>query len=842
MLRFSAGEPFGSRSAFLTALLTSSMLTGIAPALAQQQTASNAGIETVIVTAQKRSENIQKVPLSIQALSTQKLEDLHIASFNDYVKFFPSITYTVGGAGGGNAGPGFANISMRGIVSGNDGNHSGPLPTVGVYLDEQPITTIGGTLDLHVYDIDRVEVLSGPQGTLYGASSEAGTIRIITNKPDADGFSAGYDVQANDVAHGDFGYEAEGFVNIPLANNVAIRIVGWEEHDAGYIDNVRGTRTYPGNPGLGVPPITINNFNLAKNNFNDNDTYGARAALKIDLNANWTITPSLIAQWEKSGGIFGYDQTVGYLQTKQYTPDFVHQNWVQAALTVQGKVGDLDLTYSGGHMEWWIHGESDYSDYSYWYDKLFPSSFPQYFYDNNGKPIAPTQYILESDHFVKDSHELRIASPSDWRLRFVGGLFYERQQHWILQDYKINDLACYYTVDCTPAPFVTSLGNWPDTLWLTDQERVDQDMAAFADVSYDITPQLTINGGLRLYDYRNTLAGFFGFSNNFSSHTGEAKCFGPGQFHNAPCTDLDGKSVGTGNTHKINLTYHVDDDRMVYFTWSTGFRPGGVNRRNDVAGPYAPDKLTNYELGWKTTWLDDTLRVNGALFRENWDNVQFPFLGVNSFTIIQNAGNATSQGVETDFEWKPLPALTISGSGAYTDAKLDTNYCGFSDPVTKQPFTGNCLLEDGFVPEAPVGTQLPITPKWKGNVTARYDFPLWNDMTGHVQGSEEAQSSSWPDLRIVGPFPPSGPTQMVPIRSVLGKQPGYGLFDLSAGVETDAWFAEFFVNNLFDQRAESYRYVQCTTQVCENFNGPQHEVYVVPQRPRLIGIKFGQRF
>jgi iron complex outermembrane receptor protein len=819
-----------ARPALWTALLASSMLTGIAPAIAQQ-TASSSSVETVVVTAQKRSENLQKVPLSIQALSTQKLEDLHITDFNDYVKYFPSITYTVGGAGGGNAGPGFENISMRGIVSGNDGNHSGPLPTVGVYLDEQPITTIGGTLDLHIYDIDRVEVLSGPQGTLYGASSEAGTIRIITNKPDPSGFSASYDVQANTVAHGNEGFTGEGYVNIPIADNAAIRIVAWDEHDAGYIDNVPGTRTYPGNPGLGVPPITINNFNIAKKDFNDVDTYGARAALQIDLNSSWTITPSLIAQWQNSNGVFGFDPSVGDLEVQHYFPEFTDQNWVQGALTIQGKIGDLDLTYSGGHMEWWIRGESDYTDYSYWYDKLFPSSFPQYFYNNAGNPIAPSQYILERDHFIKDSHEIRIASPSSDRLRFIAGLFYERQQHWILQDYKINDLAT-----------VNWVTGWPDTLWLTDQERVDQDMAAFAEVSYDVMPKLTLTGGLRLYDYLNTLQGFFGFSSNFSSHTGESQCFGPGMFHNAPCTNLDAHTDGTGNTHKINATYHIDDDRMVYFTWSTGFRPGGINRRTDVAGPYGPDKLTNYEVGWKTTWLDDTLRWNGALFRENWDNVQFPFLGVNSFTIVQNAGNATSQGVESDFEWKPISALTISGSGAVTDANLDTNYCGFSNETTKQPITGNCLAQDGFGPEAPAGTQLPITPKWKGNLTTRYDFPILGDLAAHVQGSVEAQSSSWSDLRVVAIYPPNidcqnNPScQMVPLRGALGKQPGFASFDLSTGVERDAWSAELFVENLFDERAQDYRYAECTTQVCDR------QTYVVPSRPRLIGIKFGQRF
>src|SRR5580704_406020 len=816
-----------SRPALLSTLLATSMLTGVAPAIAQQ-TASNSGIETIIVTAQKRSENLQKVPLSIQALSTQKLEDLHITDFNDYVKFFPSVTYTVGGAGGGNAGPGFENISMRGIVSGNDGNHSGPLPTVGVYLDEQPITTIGGTLDMHIYDIDRVEVLSGPQGTLYGASSEAGTIRIITNKPDPSGFSASYDVQANTVDHGSEGYTGEGYVNVPISTNAAIRIVAWDEHDAGYIDNVAGTRTYPGNPGIGVPPFTINNFDIAKNNFNDVDTYGARAALQIDLNSSWTISPTLMAQWEDSNGVFGYDQTVGYLDVQHYFPEFLNQNWVQGALTIQGKIGDLDLTYSGGHMDWWIHGESDYTDYSYWYDKLFPSSFPQYFYNNSGNPIAPSQYILETDHFIKDSHELRIASPADQRLRFVGGLFFERQQHWILQDYVIPDLAT-----------VESVTGWPNTIWLTDQERVDQDSAAFTEVSYDILPQLTLTGGLRLYQYYNSLVGFFGFSSDFSSHTGESQCFGPGEFHNAPCQDLEAHASGTGNTHKINLNYKIDDDRMVYFTWSTGFRPGGINRRTDVAGAYAPDKLTNYEVGWKTTWLDDTLKINGALFRENWDDVQFPFLGVNSFTIIYNAGDATSQGIEGDFEWKPIPALTFSGSGAVTDANLDTSYCGFSSQTTRQPFTGNCLAEDEYPPDAPAGTQLPITPKWKGNLTTRYDFTIWSDLAAHIQGSVEGQSSVWDDLRVQAPPPGCGPFSYcteVPIRSGLGKQPGYATFDFSTGIDRDSWYTELFVENAFNADAQNYRYAECTTQVCI------HEVYVVPERPRLFGIKFGQRF
>jgi outer membrane receptor protein involved in Fe transport len=222
-------------------LMASTMLAGTptwAAAAADTAAAAATGsteIGEVIVTAEKREEDVQKVPMSIQVLDTRTLSQLNITNFQDYVKFMPSVAFQT-------LAPNQTSIYMRGIASGDNANHSGPLPSVGSYLDEQPITTIGGTLDVHIYDIARVEVLPGPQGTLYGASSESGTLRIITNKPSTSAFSAGYDLQGEDVDHGGLGYLAEGFVNIPLASNVAIRLVGFGEHDAGFIDNVPGTR------------------------------------------------------------------------------------------------------------------------------------------------------------------------------------------------------------------------------------------------------------------------------------------------------------------------------------------------------------------------------------------------------------------------------------------------------------------------------------------------------------------------------------------------------------------------------------------------------------------------
>src|SRR5687767_11420680 len=235
------------------ALLTSTMLCASGTAFAQDEPAAADRAEDeaaaaaaaddqteddIFVTAQKRSENLQDVPIAITAIGTERLDELQINDFDDYARYIPSISIQ-------SAGPGFSNVYFRGVASGENANHSASLPSVGTYLDEQPITTITGALDIHVFDIARVEALAGPQGTLYGASSQAGTIRIITNKPDTSGFYGEANVEVNSVAHGGIGYIGEAFVNAPLSDMAALRVVGWYKKDAGYIDNVPGSFHFP---------------------------------------------------------------------------------------------------------------------------------------------------------------------------------------------------------------------------------------------------------------------------------------------------------------------------------------------------------------------------------------------------------------------------------------------------------------------------------------------------------------------------------------------------------------------------------------------------------------------
>nr|HPM57540.1 TonB-dependent receptor plug domain-containing protein [Thermomonas sp.] len=427
-------------------------------------------LDAITVTAQKREENLQKVPISLQVLGNTQLEQQNVAAFSDYAKLIPSLSFGTSG-GGVFSGPGFVQLYMRGVASGNDANHSGSQPSAAMYLDEQPITTITGALDIHMYDIERVEALAGPQGTLYGANSQSGTVRIITRKPDPTAFSAGFSVEGSKIEDGGIGHVLEGFVNIPISDRAAVRLVGWQKHDAGYVDNIRGTRTFP------TSGITIDNADRVEKDFNDADTMGIRGALRFEINENWTITPQLVAQKMKAHGStgvdpnvgnpdFGYDTSTADLAVKHFYPESSDDRWHQAALTVEGKIGNFDLTYVFSDMKRDVDSEADYADYGFWYDKL--SEYVVY--DDNGNTINPSQYIQATDGYKRTSHELRVSSPQENRLRMTAGLFWQKQSHDIFQRYKVDGLGTESEVN-----------GWADTIWLTAQQRKDGDKAVFGE-------------------------------------------------------------------------------------------------------------------------------------------------------------------------------------------------------------------------------------------------------------------------------------------------------------------------------------------------------------------------
>lgn len=846
---------------FTPARLMLALLAGTAlcqPALAQsgpndtpptpaQQSASDGqepDTTEIVVTAQKREENLQNVPISIQAIGTRRLDQLGISNFEEYTKQLPSVSFQT-------AQPGVTVVYMRGVATGGDGNHSGSLPSVGTYLDEQPVTTIGGTLDVHIYDIARIESLAGPQGTLYGASSQAGTIRIITNKPQL-GVTAGrIDGEVNKVAHGDLGGKLEGMVNLPVADRIAFRGVAFWQRDAGYIDNIRRPRTYYENAadlGVTTPVVVADNAPFVGENLNQLTSYGGRAALKIDLNDTWTATPTLLYQNMKSDGYFGYYPDLGDLKTDRFFDEFRDDEFVQAALTIEGRLGNWDLTYAGAYLDRKTASLTDYTDYADTYDDLYSAAGLGglayfYFQDSAGNYIDPRQRIEASDHFKKMSQEVRLASPATAPTRLLVGAFYQRQSNDIFQDYIIDNLAPNLSVN-----------GRPETLWLTKQERVDKDYALFGELSHDFGPKVTATLGGRLFRYDNSLYGFFGFGRDFngppfngagSSRTGVAGCFTntgavfrdnqdpaaiitEGRIPGTPCTNLadyrNGRLVpkrvtGNGFTHRVNVQYRPAEGLMFYATWSRGFRPGGINRRATIP-PYEPDYLVNLEAGWKVSLLDNAVRWNGAVFTQKWNDFQYSFLGENSFTEIRNGSDARIKGIESDISYVG-GGLTLNAAAAYTDAKTLNNICaGVGDD-------DDCSAS--FV-AAPKGTRLPVTPRFKASATARYAFPV-SRWRGHVQAGISHQSSAAATLRQAIQLVGTG--DIVNPNSFLGRIRASTLVDLTAGLDLRQYEVELFVNNLFDKRNDLSRYSNC---------GSCLRPVITPGTPRTVGLRVGARF
>ena len=795
----------------LGALIGSTALAWPAALTAQaaQGPQSAATADEIIVTAQKRAESLQQVPISIQVLTDKRLNELHVRDFQDFVQYLPSVDFGRGSTGV----PGNISVSFRGIATDAGLTATGTLPTVGIYLDEQPVTSITGSLDIHSYDIARIEALAGPQGTLFGASSEAGTIRIITNKPDASKFSAGYDLTGTFILGHGSGGQAEGFVNIPLvADRIALRAVGWYTRTGGYIDSVFRARTFP------TSKITQTNTALVGNDVNPSDVYGLRAQLGIDLDENWTVTPSAVYQKTTWNGPFrSDDDKAGVLKTAHFYPEFGRDEFYQAGATITGRVSNFDITYAGYYLSRAFASQNDYSDYGFYYDAIAGSGSGVV--DNAGKLIDPSQIYRNHRNTTKLSQELRVATPNEARIRAVAGLFYQRQTELGEDDYLTPNFATRLSVPGRPGQ-----------VWLTLQNRIDRDYAAFGQAEFDVVDKLTVTGGLRAYRFDNTLVGFYGVNSTYFG-TGVAQCLGPktGPYGvgvavvpATPCTNLgilnsDGtispkKSTGSGVTWRANATYKFDADHLVYATASTGFRPGGINRAG-AATPFGADKLTNYEIGIKNSFLDRHATLNVTIFDEEWKNVQVTFQAPGSSGVAQitNAGGARSRGVEGDVSYR-TGRFTLTANAAYIDAKL-----------TSPLFTG------GTTPTAPAGTKLPLTPDFKASAIGRYEFDV-GTWRSHVQAS----------LSYIGD---RNSNLVVNDETKLGFSPGYTQLDASAGATRGNTTVELYVRNLNDVRGEQTRTAECNINYCgpSKFD-PVGEIYRIYNQPRTLGLRFGQKF
>lgn len=853
-----------------------------AAAMAEPQPVENeGGLGEIVVTATRQAQSIQKVPISMQALSADSLAQRQVKGLTDFAALLPSVTFA-------GIGPGRNTPYFRGIVPAGGGRES-----VGYYIDDIPITGTG-LPDIMAYDLERIEALSGPQGTLYGAGSLAGTIRFITRKPTTDKFEFGWDAEVNKYGKGDFGGQYQSFINVPVADTLAVRAMGFYRRDGGYVDNTPNNGKF--NDGrssvlsLGDEnpdtSFTLDNSGIAKDDYNTIEAYGGRLQVLWQPFDGWDIMPQITAQQQIANGYFGFDPRVGDLEVHDYDVTQQNDRWYQAALSIHGHIGDWDLVSSTGYYQRQVKLLNDYTYYTVTYDG-FGAGYENYlqFFDKNGctgsgaslrctNLINPTQYYRGLRNERKFTQEIRLSTPKSWPFDVTIGGFLHHQKNEVNNDYAIHglDQIVGYTQsgggDSNPAGFgipVSQGGTMVlgspavkrDAYYMTEQDNYWRDYAIFGEGHYNITPTLKLTGGLRYFWTRYKVLGFGGVGASATAApsiylpTGAVGCPLPLPAERLQCRNtnrLDPESVGRyreqGETHKVALNWQVQPDKMIYANYSTGFRPGGYNRPLRiratatqpsviVAAPaFKSEELTNYEIGVKTTW-NNVFRFNAAVYMEDWNNIQYGVVvaGAQGAGYTGNAGKARVYGIEYDADLK-LGKVTISTSGAYNDAKLKGDFCNFVADRTAQTIAqlATCAVGEAVPNTSPPtpsvaaanGTRLPRQPRFKGTTSVRYDTE-WGEMDAYFQGAALYQTGATQDLNVDQ-------------NALFGNTPGFVSFDFSAGVKKDNWTLDVFLQNAFDKRGELTKNTFCSIDFC---SGSSRTFTIKPQ---FFGIRWGQRY
>jgi outer membrane receptor protein involved in Fe transport len=661
------------------------VVAAVAPPLAQAQAAAGQTPSTVaeiVVTAMKQgSQSVQNVPTSIAVLGSVQLQTMGVSNFADFARSVPGLNFADLGAG-----------DKRYIIRGV--NSAGEAQTA-VYYDNIPVTGLGGAAtdfggrqpDLDLYDTQQIEVLRGPQGTLYGANSQSGVIRFVTNKPNLDRFDASALADLSDTTHGGGNYAIKGMVNVPIVEGkLAARLVAYDNDQSGFIDN---------------PLRHLKDVNY----FHES---GGRFSLDWQVDANTTLLGQVFYQKLNSGGQpleRPYDFVVGTTDfpadgSRSYSGFSLTPRNDEIkiyALTGTHDLGWGDLTLAASYFQ---RNLVDYQDDTVSF-KFFGflqqiGAFPVFPVPDGGVSISPQS----SDLF---STEARLHTKFDGPINGVFGLYYDDRTI----DFSTNVFA---TDPATGRPSSTAA-----QISARDFRDQTKDFAVFGEATWQITKALDLTGGLRYFDTRRdlhseTIIPFFGMG--------------------AAGVDPPEHADNNGVIGKVNLSYHLTRDVMAYAQFAQGFRAGGTNAATVAAVPsqYNPDKTNNYELGLKTSWFDRRLTADVAAYLIDIQNLQIAETFDNgAFSGVGNASGsaARSEGVEFDIKARPIPALTLTAGGNYTHAYLT------------QDFSGNANPNADVGALAVKGAELLNVPNWAGNVSADYGFDLTPDYRGSVGGDVE---------------------------------------------------------------------------------------------------------
>ncbi len=772
--------PFPASLAVCGLALAGLSVAGIARAA---DAADEGGLAEIVVTAQKYKSTIQDTPISMSALSGEQLTAAGITSVVDVTRDIPGLSTR-------SAGPGLTEFEARGLAS-----NGGASPTVGFYLDEIPLSPPALSqsgkvvIDPNLYDIDRVEVLRGPQGTLYGSGSMGGTIKVVSNQPKLGVFEGSVQGMLSDTQGGDANGSGNLMLNIPLGEVLALRIVASDLHRSGWIDRdvvTLNVPTYPTPGAQALPNPLPGSVTTVHKDVNTESLYGGRATLLFKPNDDLSITGGVFYQRLVMGGYDLIDSPPGAGSLAHYEAQFDIREPISDtvhiySLNINAHLPIGDLTSASSYWDRYAVQTQDASESVY--NTLVGSTAPL--------PLLSVPYT-EADPSHQFSEELRLTSSGNGRLHWTVGAFYSNMtSSW--NEYGAN-------------PGIPSPGG---VLFQSVNPYTLKQSALFADGSYKITDTVTLSGGLRWYNYK---------SNIDESQWGYVTS-NPTQ----PTTPIATSASDKGFNPRVNLSYEPTSTLNTYITAAKGFRPGGANilipppsqPPNCAPGSpqtFGPDSVWNYELGEKAKFFNNRLSINSDVYYVKWNSVQQVALLTCGYQVNLNAGDGRSFGPELEITGKITDSWTIAASGAYTDAKI-------TSPTSL--YTGLIPVPSGAFCTSGSTCTVPIlnVPKETASLAIVYATDVGDGYHFSARATDSYTGGATDTAYYFG----------VPL-------PSYSIAAARASLSRDKWSATLFVDNLTNKVA-----LMTANNTSFQFNIPQLTRYTVNQ-PRTIGTQVNYKF
>ncbi len=755
------------RASKLLAAIIALCGSAVAPLAAFAQTASEntdatETLQTIVVTAEKRRESSLDVPMSITALSGAQLQNDQSFRFDDFVGTVPGLTF-LGTQGGG------GELVIRGLTTGGADINTG----VAVYVDDTPLTPNSSfanpqldAADLDTYDMQRIEVLKGPQGTLYGANALGGLLKYVTNAPDPSGFSAGAETGLESIYNGNLGFDAHGMLNVPIADNLAVRFVGYDNYYPGFIDD----------PSRGLKDINTDRYD------------GGRVSVLYDVTETFSIRLNALYQNRTVADYGNGAEDVNPITLSPINGRLTQERLIDQPSSVNTQLYNGTINWDLGFAK--LLSATSYQKFS---QDTIADYTPFYGLQTFGGASYGLANFLD-DRFHTTTEELRLTSRDAELVTWQVGEYFTTQDS--------SSVGAILPISLSPNQIVY---NFPVNLIAYVQPATYREYSEYADVDWHITPTVDFDAGGRYSSNHQTFALV---SNGVLS--------GPIDIAHVSSQDVF--------TYSGDLRWHVTHEHMLYARVAEGYVPGGPN--NTFPGSTLPNSFQssttlNYEVGVKSSMLDDRFTAQISVFDIEWRNIQLAVLE-NGFTGNDNGGKARSQGVEWDFDYIPINGLTLGLNGAYTDAYLTEAIPSVVSTVG-----------------ANVGDRLPFVPFWQSSANARYEWGLWDGyraFTGVNWKLEGLRRGNFEPPALPVGVPASEQVPLPLIGSSTQQQiPGFQIWDVRMGVTKNQWTATLYAKNIGNTRGITYLYDATGTDTLG-----QQSAVIYP--PRIIGFSIAASF